>query len=74
MVTKAVTPEEPAEETNLIRVEGVTRNIIAGAPNAAVRRIVLYAIIALALGAGWLLTSVIGLAALVLLIATDELR
>lgn len=68
-------PEKP-EPTREERLEGVGRNLIAGHPRGAVRRIVLYAIVYAAIGAlggtMWFF-SVIGMVALTLLALTDQL-
>lgn len=49
------------------------RALVAGSPVGAVRRIVLYVIVALALGSsGYVLLSLVGLAALILLALTDR--
>lgn len=80
MVT--VPPQKELPPTRREITEGWVRSAIAGAPNGSLRRIVLYLVVAVALGlniglSGLLLfsaiVSVVGLIALLLLAVTDKL-
>lgn len=65
--------EEPAIAVFIDRVETVARLLIAGHEFGAVRRITLYVVIAVALVLGGGLVGAVGVAALILLGATDRL-
>lgn len=67
MVTNA---EEPEVETTADKAEGLARIVIAGHSQGAVRRIVLYAVLALAIAVD---VDAVALGALVLLVGTDQI-
>jgi hypothetical protein len=77
MVTKAAPEPEESEPGALDQMEAIGRTVIAGSPVGAVRRILLYLavwvslLLALVFGEWGVVT---GGAALVLLMATDDLR
>ena len=73
MVTLA---EEEVIETTTDKAEAAARNVIAGHPQGAVRRIVLYTVIGVSFAAcllGATPFALVGLAATVLLSSTDQL-
>lgn len=75
MVTTPEPAEEPKTRVTIVREQAETaaRVLIAGHEVGAIRRILLYVIAALALVVGDLATP-LGLAALMLLATTDDLR
>jgi hypothetical protein len=72
VVTNAESEETPTKQE---KAEGFARNAIAGHPQGAVRRIILYCALFVFLGIGVWLTPflVVSLASGVLLLATDSL-
>jgi hypothetical protein len=62
------------EDSKQVRVEHGIRYLIAGHPDGAVRRIILYGIVAVAVGAGSVsgIYAAIAIAALLLLALTDQ--
>lgn len=72
MVTNAETAEGPPTKEE--KAEGIARSVIAGHPQGAVRRIILYVIVgaSMVVGIEWQ-AAVVGIIALMLLLATDSL-
>lgn len=81
MGTRAEEPEPDPDKIHvtLAKFERATREVVAGDSHGAIRRILLYAIVIVALmggGVSWpigFLMTLCGLVALVLLVATDRL-
>jgi hypothetical protein len=69
-------PEEPTPTTAqlaLKRGESIARNVVAGSPVGAVRRLVLYVVVAVALILAPAPVAVVGLIGVLLLIGTDQI-
>lgn len=72
------TPEKKPEGLSTkVTIERAGRNVVAGSPVGAVRRIILYMVAAGCVAATLVVgpaAVIVGLVAIILLIATDELR
>lgn len=73
MVTNAeVPPPEPGKlDVKVTQADEFIREVVAGRRDAPIRRILLYLIVALALGMGFSIFSLLGMTALIFLMATD---